>query len=130
VTRTDEAGDWQLAWDEQDRLVTVTTPGGDDWHYRYDAFGRPIAKQRRGVRGAVLDEVEFVWSGGLLVERHHRDRGGKVTTTAWEYHPSLGHRVAQLTDGVVEAVEQTGPEFGGFLPDQRRAALPEAVPMS
>ncbi|MEU6073716.1 DUF6531 domain-containing protein [Micromonospora sp. NPDC047074] len=104
VTRSDASGDWHLTWDHQDRLTTVTTPGGDRWHYRYDAFGRRIAKQRRSAKGSVLEETGFVWSGDLLVEQQHRGRGGRVTTTAWEYHPAVAHPVAQITDGTVHAV--------------------------
>jgi YD repeat-containing protein len=104
VTRSDAAGDWHLTWDHEDRLVAVVTPGGDHWHYRYDAFGRRIAKQRRGAKGAVLEEIGFVWSGDLLVEQNHRGRGGRVTTTAWEYHPAMAYPVAQVTESGVQAV--------------------------
>ncbi|WP_019901446.1 DUF6531 domain-containing protein [Salinispora arenicola] len=104
VTRSDADGEWHLTWDHRDRLTDVTTPGGDHWHYQYDTFGRRIAKQRRSTKGSVLEETNFVWSGDLLVEQHHRGRGNKVSTTAWEYHPDAEHLVAQITDGTVYAV--------------------------
>ncbi|MEU7977066.1 DUF6531 domain-containing protein [Micromonospora sp. NPDC049081] len=104
VTRSDAAGDWHLTWDNRDRLTTVTTPGGDSWHYRYDAFGRRITKQRRSAKGSVLEETGFVWSGDLLVEQHHRVGRGPVTTTAWEYHPTVAHPLVQIADGTVHAV--------------------------
>ncbi|MGX4655166.1 DUF6531 domain-containing protein [Micromonospora sp. SCSIO 07396] len=104
VTRSDAAGDWNLTWDHRDRLTTVTTPDGDRWDYRYDAFGRRIAKQRRGVKGVVVEETDFVWSGDLLVEQHHRADGDRVTTTAWEYHPGSAYPVAQIVNGTVFAV--------------------------
>jgi YD repeat-containing protein len=114
VTRSDAAGDWHLTWDHHDRLIAVTTPGGERWHYRYDTFGRRIAKQCRGPKGAVLEEVQFVWSGDLLVEQHHRGRGGRVTATAWEYHPSSARPVAQITDGTLRAVSgDAGPLRSG-----------------
>jgi YD repeat-containing protein len=104
ATRSDATGDWQFAWDHADRLAAVSTPGGDRWLYRYDAFGRRIAKQRYGTTGALLEETAFVWSGDLLVEQHHTESGGKVTTTAWDYHPELADPIAQITDGTVHAV--------------------------
>jgi YD repeat-containing protein len=110
VTRSDTAGDWQLTWDHEDRLVTVGTPSGDHWHYRYDAFGRRITKQRRDATGVVLEEISFIWSGNLLVEQHHRDHSGTVSTTVWEYHPEVAHPVAQVIDNDVQAVvtDETG----------------------
>ncbi|GIM77861.1 hypothetical protein Aau02nite_78020 [Amorphoplanes auranticolor] len=107
VTRSDAAGDWQLEWDHLDRLAGVTTPTGDRWRYRYDAFGRRIAKQRLGAKNAVLEETVFVWSGNLLVEQHHRTRAG-VSTTAWEYHPAAAHPIAQVTDGTLHTVVTDG----------------------
>ncbi|BCJ67303.1 DUF6531 domain-containing protein [Polymorphospora rubra] len=131
ATRSGEAGDWHLTWDHRDRLATVTTPDGDRWQYRYDAFGRRIAKQRHGKDGAVLEETQFVWSGDLLVEQHHRDGTGRVTTTAWEYHPALAYPVAQVTDGTVHAVVTgdagTPPELVGT--DGSRPDEPAATPL-
>ncbi|WP_306215889.1 DUF6531 domain-containing protein [Actinoplanes sp. RD1] len=103
ATRTDEDGDWRLEWDHDDRLVAVTTPGGERWRYMYDAFGRRIAKQRLSAKSAVLEEAVFVWSGDLLVEQHHRTRAG-VTSTVWEYHPAAAHPIAQVTDGTLHTV--------------------------
>ncbi|WP_213453720.1 DUF6531 domain-containing protein [Rhizomonospora bruguierae] len=131
VTRSDAAGEWQLTWGPENRLVGVTTPGGDRWHYRYDAFGRRIAKQRRGVKGAVLEETEFVWSGELLVEQHHRARGGRVTTTVWEYHPAMAHPVAQIADGQVRAIvtDGAGSPMDVVSLDGGRAGDPDTIPL-
>ncbi|MEF2074896.1 hypothetical protein [Consotaella aegiceratis] len=38
---------WRYAWDAHDRLASVTTPEGEEWLYRYDPFGRRVAKVRR-----------------------------------------------------------------------------------
>uniref|UniRef100_UPI001CFB13F0 RHS repeat domain-containing protein n=1 Tax=Shewanella chilikensis TaxID=558541 RepID=UPI001CFB13F0 len=27
-------------WDEEDRLIRVSLPNGDIWHYEYDVFGK------------------------------------------------------------------------------------------
>ncbi len=108
VTRSDAAGDWQFAWDHRDQLVGVLTPGGERWQYRYDAFGRRIGKQRLDGTGAVLEDIQFTWSGDLLVEQHRRDRDGGNMTTAWEYHPALVYPVVQVTDNALHTVVTDG----------------------
>jgi RHS repeat-associated protein len=60
---------WHYTWDAEDRLTSVRTPDGTVWRYRYDAFGRRIAKQRLGPDGAVLDQVLFTWDGTTVVEQ-------------------------------------------------------------
>ncbi|MFC8760124.1 putative T7SS-secreted protein [Streptomyces sp. NPDC057193] len=64
-----KADTWQYAWDAEDRLVSVTTPEGALWRYRYDALGRRIAKQRLSGDGrTVLEEITFTWDGVTLCE--------------------------------------------------------------
>jgi len=130
VTRTDAAGEWHLAWDHDDRLAGVTTPAGERWVYLYDAFGRRIAKRRPGPAGTVLEETVFVWSGDLLVEQHHRTGTG-VTVTAWEYHPSAAHPVAQVTGGVLHAVvtDGSGVPMDVVGVDGSRAGDAGAIPL-
>ncbi|WP_158070671.1 DUF6531 domain-containing protein [Micromonospora sp. TSRI0369] len=102
--RVDAAGAWRFEWDAEDRLVLAVTPGGDRWRYRYDGFGRRIAKQRLGDGGRVLEEVSFAWSGDLMLEQTHRDVTGATTTTTWDYRPDAAVPVAQTDDGTLRAV--------------------------
>src|SRR5258707_1180345 len=37
---------WRYDWDAEDRLTSVTTPGGTRWRYTYDPLGRRTAKLR------------------------------------------------------------------------------------
>jgi RHS repeat-associated protein len=60
---------WQYHWDASDRLIAVTTPGGSSWRYRYDPFGRRIAKQRLGADGEVVEQTDFTWDGPVLAEQ-------------------------------------------------------------
>ncbi|WP_157527156.1 DUF6531 domain-containing protein [Micromonospora rosaria] len=131
VIRSGPTGDWHFTWDHRNRLATVTTPENDRWHYRYDAFDRRIVKQRQGAKGAVLAETRFVWSGDLLVEQHHRDGDGPLTTTAWEYHPTVAHPVVQVQDGTVRAVvtDGAGTPTGLVGPDSRRPVDPDGTPL-
>ncbi|WBC01025.1 DUF6531 domain-containing protein [Micromonospora sp. WMMA1976] len=102
--RVDDAGAWRFEWDAEDRMVLAVTPGGDRWRYRYDGFGRRIAKQRLGDDDRVLEEVSFAWSGDLMLEQTHRDATGATTTTTWDYRPDAPVPVAQTDDGTLRAV--------------------------
>ncbi|MBL7496588.1 type IV secretion protein Rhs [Frankia sp. CNm7] len=62
---------WRYSWDADDRLTTVTTPDGTVWRYRYDPFGRRVAKQRLDAAGAVAEQTAFTWDGAVLAEQHH-----------------------------------------------------------
>ncbi|MEU1760555.1 DUF6531 domain-containing protein [Micromonospora sp. NPDC005652] len=102
--RVDGAGAWRFEWDAEDRMVLAVTPGGDRWRYRYDGFGRRIAKQRLGDGDQVLEEVTFAWAGDLILEQTHRDAAGATATTTWDYRPDAPVPVAQTDDGAVRAV--------------------------
>jgi RHS repeat-associated protein len=72
---------WQYQWDAGDRLTAVTTPDGTGWRYRYDPFGRRIAKERLGPDGAVVEQTDFTWDGPVLAEQSSSmvaGRGGRV----------------------------------------------------
>ncbi len=89
---------WRCTWDADDRLTGVTTPDGQRWRYRYDPFGRRIAKQRLigdgsgggSDDGGVAERFDFAWDGVVLAEQHHNttatggDPAPRVTTWNWE----------------------------------------------
>ncbi|NDZ77727.1 hypothetical protein G3I19_04135 [Streptomyces sp. SID10853] len=61
---------WRYSWDAEDHLVSVITPDGMRWRYRYDALGRRIAKQRLAADGeSVVEQVDFTWDGTTLCEQ-------------------------------------------------------------
>ncbi|MFD7302190.1 putative T7SS-secreted protein [Streptomyces pharetrae] len=61
---------WRYEWDAEDRLISVTTPDGTRWRYRYDPLGRRTAKQRLASDGErVVEEVRFTWDGTTLCEQ-------------------------------------------------------------
>ncbi|WP_031511026.1 putative T7SS-secreted protein, partial [Streptomyces megasporus] len=76
---------WRYTWDAEDRLVSVTTPDGTVWRYRYDPLGRRTAKQRLTTTGEVAEQVDFTWDGPVLIEQ--------TTTT-----PDLPHPVTLTWD--------------------------------
>jgi RHS repeat-associated protein len=92
-TPSGQVREWRYEWDAEDRLRAVTTPGGERWRYRYDPFGRRIAKQRLDADGAVAEEVEFCWDGAVLAEQ--AGPGGRVVS--WDRQPESFVPVAQHT---------------------------------
>ncbi|MDE9463414.1 PAAR domain-containing protein [Xenorhabdus bovienii] len=62
----------KFRWNSQNQLIGVQTPGGQQWDYRYDAFGRRTEKvcERAGSR------TTYLWDGDVPAEireyRHHR----------------------------------------------------------
>lgn len=90
---------WRYGWDTDDRLVSVSTPDGQQWRYRYDPLGRRIAKQR--VSGnAVLEEVEFSWDGDVLAEQ---STGSVLTTWDWNGYRAVGQTSRDLSQQEVDA---------------------------
>ncbi|WP_371669795.1 DUF6531 domain-containing protein [Streptomyces sp. NBC_00289] len=96
---------WRYAWDAEDRLTSVITPDGVVWRYRYDVFGRRVAKQRMVADGtAVVEETRFTWDGDTLVEQTTTSDGRPhPVTLTWDYDGL--HPVAQ-TERVVDAATQ------------------------
>jgi RHS repeat-associated protein len=57
----------EYRYDCQHRLIAVSQPDGTHASYRYDPFGRRIAKTIKG------QTTEFFWQGDLLVAEHSAD---------------------------------------------------------
>ena len=88
---------WRLAWDGDDRLVSVVTPDGREWHYGYDPLGRRVEKRLAGPYG-VAERTEFVWDGSVLVEQTRtlwRPDGPAVRTTTWDHRPGTFRPLTQ-----------------------------------
>ncbi|NEB32383.1 hypothetical protein G3I62_25375 [Streptomyces sp. SID14446] len=61
---------WRYHWDAEDRLVSVVTPDGTSWHYRYDPLGRRVAKLRVASDNETVEEqILFAWDGTTLCEQ-------------------------------------------------------------
>ncbi|MDP9448977.1 RNase A-like domain-containing protein, partial [Pseudomonas sp.] len=57
----------EYRYDCQHRLISVTQPDGTEATYRYDPFGRRIAKTLNG------QTTEFFWQGETLIAEHSTD---------------------------------------------------------
>jgi RHS repeat-associated protein len=71
-------GEWKFEWDAKDTLRAATDPSGRRWEYRYDPFGRRIAKI--GPEG----EVRFVWDQDVLLHQINPD--GSIETWGTDPH--------------------------------------------
>ncbi|MFR9727171.1 DUF6531 domain-containing protein [Streptomyces sp. MS19] len=78
---------WRYTWDAEDRLTRVTTPDGTVWRYRYDPFGRRLAKQRLAADGeTVVEETLTCWDGSTLAEETTTTAGRPLAVTLTWHH--------------------------------------------
>ncbi|WP_232303642.1 DUF6531 domain-containing protein [Pseudofrankia sp. DC12] len=99
---SEETGTWRYSWDADDHLTGVTTADGTRWRYRYDAFGRRVAKQRLNGADDIVEQTAFVWDGLVLAEQHHTvhaksdGTGDPATTvTTWDWEPNTFRPLTQ-----------------------------------
>ncbi len=104
---------WHYTWNADDRLVAVTTPDGQQWHYQYDALGRRVAKQRLGPGDtSVAEQIDFTWDGVVLAEQTHVDGSDDPgRTTVWEWEPDSFRPLTQtersaLRDAPQERIDE------------------------
>ncbi|MGI3224109.1 RHS repeat domain-containing protein [Streptomyces sp. GTA36] len=88
---------WRYTWDSQDRLVGVVTPDGTQWAYRYDPFGRRIAKERFGPDGeTVVEQVLFAWDAFVLAEQVTLSGDDAPRCTVWDWERDRFSPVTQI----------------------------------
>ncbi|MFJ6940559.1 putative T7SS-secreted protein [Streptomyces sp. NPDC101132] len=93
---------WRYTWDDEDRLVSATTPDGTLWRYRYDPLGRRTAKLRLADDGiTVAERVDFTWDGDTLCEQTSTsDEQSAVVALTWDH---LDLRPAAQTERILDA---------------------------
>jgi RHS repeat-associated protein len=89
VTRISRKPDtWRYQWNADSRMAGVTTPDGTTWRYRYDPFGRRIAKQRLTGDGSIAEQTDFTWDGPELAEQAApAAQPGQYEVVTWDYRP-------------------------------------------
>ena len=70
---------WHYRWDSRNQLRVVTTPGGHNWLYRYDPFGRRISKRCEQTG----EEVRYLWDGDQIAEVRHFKQGSLQQRRHW-----------------------------------------------
>ena len=88
---------WEFSWDAIDQLRSVRCPNGDLWTYKYDIFGRRVAKIGPG------GETKFVWDADTVV--HEVDSASAVVS--WVSDPLTLAPIAQVV----------GEEIFSVIPD-------------
>ncbi|MGI5226731.1 RHS repeat-associated core domain-containing protein [Actinoallomurus sp. CA-142502] len=110
----------RFTWSADDRLVAVTVPDGSTWRYRYDPFGRRIAKQRvsgRGGEETVEEQIDFTWDEWVLAERTHTVRGGDGATTTWNHGPGTFRPLTQTDRTLAPSQEWVDRRFQAIISD-------------
>ena len=76
------------------------TPDGTRWRYRYDPFGRRIAKERLAADGTVAELTRFSWDGSTLAEQ-----ATAAGATTWDWEEDGIHVLTQreLSQDTVDA---------------------------
>jgi RHS repeat-associated protein len=83
-----KAETWHYEWDASNRLAAVRTPDGSTWRYRYDPFGRRVAKQQLTPDGHISEETGFTWDGAVLAEQATTvTPQGPRRIVTWNYWP-------------------------------------------
>ena len=82
----------QYRYDCQHRLSALTLPDGNEIKYRYDPFGRRIAKQLKH------QSTEFIWQGQRLIAECTRvsDTAESSRYRSYLYEPGTGKPLAML----------------------------------
>ncbi|MET7792109.1 RHS repeat-associated core domain-containing protein, partial [Streptomyces sp900116325] len=60
---------WNYKWDAENRLISATTPNGNQWKYSYDPLGRRTAKEQLTSDGSIVEKISFTWDGNTLCEQ-------------------------------------------------------------
>jgi RHS repeat-associated protein len=110
---------WIYQWDADDRLTAVATPDGSTWRYRYDPFGRRVAKQRFDPSGTLSEETTFTWDGAVLAEEYTR-RSAHQRRVTWDYRPGTGTPLTQSQSVSSSAAPQEviDAQFYAIVTDQ------------
>ncbi|WAL73012.1 HNH/endonuclease VII fold putative polymorphic toxin [Kitasatospora sp. YST-16] len=105
---------WHYAWDAEDRLTEVTTPDGSRRQYRYDPFGRRIAKERTAAPDSAGERTDFTWDGPVLAEQTtSAPYLPGPHTLSWEHH---GIRPLTQTEAISTA-ERVDRRFFAIVTD-------------
>ena len=125
VSRTELAADGRprelkLRWNSEDRLAEAVTADGERWRYRYDPFGRRIAKERVEIedgRETVQERTEFIWAEDTLIEELVIGPDGTSRVRTWDRHPVDDRPLAQTTRHLAGHVV-VDEQFAAVVTDQ------------
>ncbi|SJN59482.1 Putative deoxyribonuclease RhsC [Vibrio ruber DSM 16370] len=84
----------RFIWNDEDRLTHIELPDGRRYRYRYDPFGRRIAKECLQTQ----QQTHYLWDGSTLVQQSQITADGTaLTSTEYLYEPGSHRPMAQVT---------------------------------
>jgi len=89
------AKEWTFQWDDFDRLTHLKTPQGNNWHYKYDAFGRRYKKTFLSDRKAIYN-ILYLWYENKIVEEWKIQSNTKLYDR-WHFEPNTFIPIAKET---------------------------------
>lgn len=105
---------WHFTWDAEDRLIGAVTPDGTSWRYRYDPFGRRVAKQRLAADGVtVTEQIDFTWDDVILIEQV---RNGQHAIT-WNHQEDTDAPITQAERVRTAEARWVDAEFYSIVTD-------------
>ena len=96
----------RFTWDEHDRLTRIELPNGERWRYRYDAFGRRVAKEcEQGAQAS--HQVHYLYDGAQVIQQTRKTANGEaLQSTEYIYEPGSFRPVAQVDTNHILAIEK------------------------
>ncbi|SHH96603.1 Putative deoxyribonuclease RhsC [Vibrio aerogenes CECT 7868] len=84
----------RFIWNDEDRLTHIELPDGTRYRYRYDPFGRRIAKECLKTQ----TETHYLWDGNTVVQQSKITADGtQLQSTEYLYEPDTFRPLAQIT---------------------------------
>jgi YD repeat-containing protein len=103
---------WRYEWNAEDVLTAVTTPNGQRWVYRYDPFGRRIAKQRLPMMTRLQTRPRLLGrhrAGRAGARRRGHDVAGSRTRSSRSRRPFHAGRWTRLRSGWTSNSTRSSP---------------------
>jgi len=97
----------KFIWNEFDQLIRVELPNNERWRYRYDPFGRRIAKECEQSQTTRYAQ-HYLWDGNNLIQQQKICADGTALTSEYIYELNSFRPLAQInTASFVVSVPST-----------------------
>ncbi len=92
----------KFIWNEFDQLIRVELPNNERWRYRYDPFGRRIAKECEQSQTTRYAQ-HYLWDGNNLIQQQKICADGTtLTSTEYVYEPHSFRPLAQINTNHID----------------------------
>lgn len=81
IKKTDDKGETVYEWNRLGELIRVILPTGSEWEYKYDPFGRRIAKQETS------QQINYVWDADVVLHERCSNEIEGDGVINWEFDP-------------------------------------------